>query len=233
MNVVRSAGGGGPGNNYKFENENATIIPTVRRPTCSIAELMRKTNFSKEEIRHLYRRFKQDCPSGEVSKTHFTTIFSTLFPGGGMFFFLYINECNPYSTIECFRYSTFVFRNIDRTNLGYIRFEDLIATLSILIHGSVKDRLSWIFDLYDLNKDGMLTKSELSQIVASIFQLMVPVGKLNFTSIAIAIEERTDHLFQNWDRSRTGFINKEDFLQYCLQKGNLNRINHCTRLPNV
>ncbi|CAF0832442.1 unnamed protein product [Rotaria sordida] len=216
MNVVRSAGGGGPGNNYKFENENATIIPTVRRPTCSIAELMRKTNFSKEEIRHLYRRFKQDCPSGEVSKTHFTTIFSTLFPGG-----------------ECFRYSTFVFRNIDRTNLGYIRFEDLIATLSILIHGSVKDRLSWIFDLYDLNKDGMLTKSELSQIVASIFQLMVPVGKLNFTSIAIAIEERTDHLFQNWDRSRTGFINKEDFLQYCLQKGNLNRINHCTRLPNV
>ncbi|CAF0978054.1 unnamed protein product [Rotaria sordida] len=200
MNVVRSAGGGGPGNNYKFENENATIIPTVRRPTCSIAELMRKTNFSKEEIRHLYRRFKQDCPSGEVSKTHFTTIFSTLFPGG-----------------ECFRYSTFVFRNIDRTNLGYIRFEDLIATLSILIHGSVEDRLSWIFDLYDLNKDGMLTKSELSQIVASIFQLMVPVGKLNFTSIAIAIEERTDHLFQNWDRSRTGFINKEDFLQYCLQ----------------
>ncbi|CAF0935378.1 unnamed protein product [Rotaria sordida] len=200
MNVVRSAGGGGPGNNYKFENENATIIPTVRRPTCSIAELMRKTNFSKEEIRHLYRRFKQDCPSGEVSKTHFTTIFSTLFPGG-----------------ECFRYSTFVFRNIDRTNLGYIRFEDLIATLSILIHGSVEDRLSWIFDLYDLNKDGMLTKSELSQIVASIFQLMVPVGKLNFTSIAIAIEERTDHLFRNWDRSRTGFINKEDFLQYCLQ----------------
>ncbi|CAF0978073.1 unnamed protein product [Rotaria sordida] len=180
--------------------KNATIIPTVRRPTCSIAELMRKTNFSKEEIRHLYRRFKQDCPSGEVSKTHFTTIFSTLFPGG-----------------ECFRYSTFVFRNIDRTNLGYIRFEDLIATLSILIHGSVEDRLSWIFDLYDLNKDGMLTKSELSQIVASIFQLMVPVGKLNFTSIAIAIEERTDHLFQNWDRSRTGFINKEDFLQYCLQ----------------
>ncbi|CAF3432177.1 unnamed protein product [Rotaria sp. Silwood1] len=200
MNVVRSAGGSGPGNNYKFENENATSIQPVRRPTCSIAELMRKTHFNKDEIRHLYRRFKQDCPSGEISKTHFSSVFSTLFPGG-----------------ECFRYATFVFRNIDRSNSGYIRFEDLIVTLSTLIHGSIEDRLSWTFDLYDINKDGVLTKTELSQIVASIFQLIVPVCKVNFTSIANAIEERTAELFQHWDTHRNGFVYKEDFLRYCLQ----------------
>ncbi|CAF4663102.1 unnamed protein product, partial [Rotaria socialis] len=100
---------------------------------------------------------------------------------------------------------------------GFIRFEDLIATLSILIHGSVEARLGWIFDLYDLNKDGMLTRTELSQIVASIFQLMVPVGKVNFASVASAIEERTDKLFQSWDKNGNGLVYKEDFLQYCLQ----------------
>ncbi|CAF3928239.1 unnamed protein product [Rotaria sp. Silwood2] len=178
----------------KKRAKNATTVQPVRRPTCSIAELMRKTNFSKDEIRHLYRRFKQDCPSGEVSKAHFSSVFSTLFPGGA-----------------------FVFRNIDRSNFGYIRFEDLIVTLSTLIHGSVEDRLGWIFDLYDINKDGMLTKMELSQIVASIFQLIIPVCKLNFTAVSNAIEERTDQLFQNWDTHRNGFVNKEDFLRYCLQ----------------
>jgi Ca2+-binding EF-hand superfamily protein len=63
-----------------------------------------------------------------------------------------------YSIIEYLRYSGFLFRNIDRSNTGFIRFEDLVVTLSILIKGSIEDRLSWIFDLYDLDKDGILTR---------------------------------------------------------------------------
>ena len=60
--------------------------------------------------------------------------------------------------IEYLRYSGFLFRNIDRLNTGIIRFEDLVVTLSILVHGSMEDRVSWIFDLYDLDKDGILTR---------------------------------------------------------------------------
>ena len=39
--------------------DSTPAAPPVYRPNCSIAELMRKTNFSKDEIRHLYRTFKQ------------------------------------------------------------------------------------------------------------------------------------------------------------------------------
>ena len=60
--------------------------------------------------------------------------------------------------LECYRYSVFLFRNIDRNNSGSIRFEDLAMTFSLLIYGSIEDRLTWIFDLYDLNKDGKLTR---------------------------------------------------------------------------
>jgi Ca2+-binding EF-hand superfamily protein len=60
--------------------------------------------------------------------------------------------------LECYRYSIFLFRNIDRSNTGTIRFEDLVTTFSLLMHGSVEDRLSWIFDLYDLNKNGKMTR---------------------------------------------------------------------------
>ncbi|CAF1344584.1 unnamed protein product [Adineta steineri] len=187
--------------------KNNSAISPISRPTCSITELMRKTNFSKDEIRHLYRTFKQDSPSGQVSKEHFASIIATLFPTG-----------------ECYRYSVFLFRNIDRSNSGTIRFEDLVATFAILIHGSIEDRLNWIFDLYDLNKDGKITRIELLQLVASVFQLIVPVCKLNYASITNAIEERTNQLFHNWDRNGNGLVYKEDFLQYCLQVDFINFI---------
>lgn len=44
---------------FFFRIENTPAIHPISRPTCSIAELMKKTKFSKEEIRHLYRTFKQ------------------------------------------------------------------------------------------------------------------------------------------------------------------------------
>ncbi|CAF1037324.1 unnamed protein product [Rotaria sordida] len=178
----------------------------ISRPTCSITDLMKKTNFSKEEIRHLYRTFKQDSPSGQVSKERFVSIFTTLFPTG-----------------ECYRYSVFLFKNIDRSNTNIIRFEDLITTYSLLIHGSIEDRLGWIFDLYDINKDGIITRMELFQLIASIFQLILPVGKLNYTPIINTIEQRTDELIHAWDIHENGFICKEDFIQYCLQNETIMR----------
>ncbi|CAF2827485.1 unnamed protein product [Rotaria sp. Silwood2] len=153
--------------------KSATPVHPISRPTCSITELMKKTNFSKDEIRHLYRTFKQDSPSGQVTKEHFASVFTTLFPTG-----------------ECYRYAIFLFQNIDRANTNIIRFEDLVTTFSLLVHGSIEDRLGWIFDLYDINKDGI----ELFQLAASIFQLIVPVSKLNYTPVINAIEERTDEL---------------------------------------
>lgn len=81
--------------------------------------------------------------------------------------------------LECFRYSSFLFRNIDRSNAGVIRFEDLIVTLSLLFHGSVEDRLSWAFDLYDLNKDGILTKMVKQKILFILIQNFFKILFLN------------------------------------------------------
>ncbi|CAM2707761.1 unnamed protein product [Rotaria socialis] len=150
------------------------------------------TSFKKKE--------ELDSPSGQVNREQFAIIFATLFPTG-----------------ESYRYSLYVFQNIDRLNTNIIRFEDMLATFSLLVYGSMKDRLGWIFDLYDLNKDGILTRPELFQLIASIFQLIIPIRKLDYRPTLNTIEERTDRLFRAWDVHDKGSINKEDFLQYCLQ----------------
>jgi len=45
-------------------------------------------------------------------------------------------------------------------------------TLSTLLRGSIYEKLRWTFKLYDLNGDGCITRSELSQIVLAIHELM-------------------------------------------------------------
>lgn len=53
-----------------------------------------------------------------------------------------------------------------------IKLQDLLVTLSTLLRGSVYERLRWTFKLYDLNGDGCISRSELSEIVQAIHELM-------------------------------------------------------------
>ena len=36
--------------------------------------------------------------------------------------------------------------------------QDFVAGLSVILRGTIDDRLNWAFNLYDLNKDGCITK---------------------------------------------------------------------------
>lgn len=42
--------------------------------------------------------------------------------------------------------------------LCFFLFQDFVFGLSIILRGTVNDRLNWAFNLYDLNKDGCITK---------------------------------------------------------------------------
>lgn len=40
--------------------------------------------------------------------------------------------------------------------------QDFVFGLSIILRGTINDRLNWAFNLYDLNKDGCITKEVIS-----------------------------------------------------------------------
>lgn len=42
--------------------------------------------------------------------------------------------------------------------LPYSSLQDFVSGLSIILRGTIDDRLNWAFNLYDLNKDGCITK---------------------------------------------------------------------------
>lgn len=44
-----------------------------------------------------------------------------------------------------------------RSRLRFFR-QDFVIGLSVLLRGTVQQKLKWAFNLYDINKDGYITK---------------------------------------------------------------------------
>lgn len=50
--------------------------------------------------------------------------------------------------------------------------QDFVIGLSVLSRGTIQDKLRWIFSLYDLDGDGVLTKDELYRMISAIYDLL-------------------------------------------------------------
>jgi len=72
--------------------------------------------------------------------------------------------------------------------------QDFVTNLSLIARGSLDDKLRWTFNLYDVDGDGVINKSEMMTIVSSIYSLM---GR--YTSPAISgctIRQHVDRIFE-------------------------------------
>ena len=58
------------------------------------------------------------------------------------------------------------------TSLFSILLQDMLVSLSTLLRGSTYERLKWTFTLYDLNKDGYITKQEVMNVMVAVHELM-------------------------------------------------------------
>ncbi|CAF1507685.1 unnamed protein product, partial [Adineta steineri] len=182
----------------------ALLPKQIRKVPKSIEEIVRITKFNKTEIRLLYKGFKQECPSGAVTEPEFQAIYSHFFPHG-----------------NCQNYTSFLFRVLDRRKRMYFTFEDYIQTLSILVRGSIKEKLHWIFRLYDIYDDGKLTKQTFETILRSIYDLLGSNIFIHQPITDETVEKHTNLLFEKLDVDHSGTINLDDFENYCLHNQQL------------
>uniref|UniRef100_A0A7M4F537 Potassium voltage-gated channel interacting protein 2 n=1 Tax=Crocodylus porosus TaxID=8502 RepID=A0A7M4F537_CROPO len=168
--------GGGRGDAPDSVEDELELATVCHRPE-GLEQLQEQTRFSRKELQVLYRGFKNECPSGLVTEESFKQIYSQFFPQG-----------------DSSTYAAFLFNAFDTDHDGSVSFEDFAAGLSIILRGSVDDRLSWAFNLYDLNKDGCITKEEMLDIMKSIYDMM---GKCTYPAMREeAPHEHVESFFQ-------------------------------------
>ncbi|XP_078421362.1 calsenilin-like isoform X3 [Cetorhinus maximus] len=185
-------------------SETDEELSAVRHQPEGLDELQARTKFSKNEIQSLYRGFKNECPSGMVDEKTFKAIYSQFFPQG-----------------DATTYAHFLFNAFDTDRSGAIRFEDFVIGLSVLLRGSIDEKLNWAFNLYDINKDGYITKEEMLAIIQSIYDMM---GR--YTSPILHQDTPFEHVekfFQKMDRNQDGVVTIDEFLQTCQKDENIMR----------
>ncbi|KAM6178595.1 calsenilin isoform 2-T2 [Rhynchocyon petersi] len=171
-------------------------LSTVRHQPEGLDQLQAQTKFTKKELQSLYRGFKNECPTGLVDEDTFKLIYSQFFPQG-----------------DATTYAHFLFNAFDADGNGAIHFEDFVVGLSILLRGTVHEKLKWAFNLYDINKDGYITKEEMLAIMKSIYDMM---GRHTYPILREdAPLEHVERFFQKMDRNQDGVVTIDEFLETC------------------
>ncbi|XP_078256853.1 Kv channel-interacting protein 4 isoform X7 [Rhinoraja longicauda] len=96
---------------------------------------------------------------------------------------------------------------------------DFVLGLSGLLRGTIQDKLKWAFNLYDINKDGFVTKEEMLDIMKSIYDMM---GK--YTYPVLREETPRQHVeifFQKMDKNKDGVVTIDEFIDTCQKDENI------------
>ncbi|OCT87819.1 hypothetical protein XELAEV_18021518mg [Xenopus laevis] len=174
------------------ELEMATVC---YRPE-GLEQLESQTNFNKSELQVLYRGFKNECPSGVVNEDTFKQIYSQFFPHG-----------------DASMYAHYLFNAFDAAQSGSVKFEDFVAALSVLLRGTIHEKLRWAFNLYDINKDGNINKEEMMNIVKAIYDMM---GKYTYPVVKEdAPKQHVEVFFQKMDKNKDGVVTLDEFIESC------------------
>ena len=91
---------------------------------------------------------QKDCPNGQLTRAKFLEVYSSFFPQG-----------------NAEKFCEHVFRTFDSDNSGKIDFKEFLLAINITSAGKPEQKLEWAFQMYDVNGDGTIEPSEMSEII--------------------------------------------------------------------
>ncbi|XP_077400208.1 Kv channel-interacting protein 4 isoform X2 [Vanacampus margaritifer] len=211
--------------------EDELELSAVRHRPEGLGQLEAQTRFSRKELQILYRGFKNECPSGVVNEETFKDIYAQFFPQGGLCFPLVgvdilfrATAVDSLSLSDASTYAHFLFNAFDTDHNGSVSFEDFVMGLSILLRGTIQEKLNWAFNLYDINKDGYITKEEMLDIMKAIYDMM---GKCTYPVLKEETpRQHVEVFFQKMDKNKDGVVTIDEFIDCCQNDENIMRSMH-------
>ncbi|KAL5104210.1 Calcium-binding protein NCS-1 [Taenia crassiceps] len=157
--------------------------------------LQKKTKMSPKELKDWYKRFCRQFPDGKMSRSEFAQVYSDFFPGG---------HSDAFADI--------VFNSFDTNRDGAVNFMEFTCALGIINNGSVEEKINWAFDLYDQDKNGVITLNELTTMLNALYKL---VGALDTSQLPpghLTPEQHAAAIFEKLDVNKDGTLSREEFV---------------------
>ncbi|KAM6950979.1 recoverin b [Aplochiton taeniatus] len=170
-------------------------------------DLKLNTKYSEEQLSTWYQTFLKECPSGRISKQQFEAIYATFFP-----------DADPKA------YARHVFRSFDSDSDGTLDFKEYIVALHMTSSGKSRQKLEWAFNLYDVDRNGTITKNEIHEIVKSIFNMISKEDQKILPEDENTPEKRTDKVWEFFGKNENDKITEGEFIQGVMDNKNILRL---------
>ncbi|KAK2894600.1 hypothetical protein Q8A67_011829 [Cirrhinus molitorella] len=149
------------------------------------------------ELYEWFRKFLNECPSGLITLHEFRRHF-----------------CNGTVGKESAEYAEQIFRTLDNNGDGVVDFREYVTAISMLIEGTTVEKLRWSFKLYDKDKDGAITRSEMLEIMQAVYKMSVAASLTK--PDPLTAEECTNRIFVRLDKDNNAIISQEEFIEGAL-----------------
>ena len=94
---------------------------------------------------------------------------------------------------------------------GYLSMREFINGLEIIVNGNQTDKMKFLFNVFDLNGDGLIDLEEMKMLLKCCME------DTPYVDTDQTMEELASYLFTNSDKDNSGDINFEE-LQNALKK---------------
>ncbi|CAF0741727.1 unnamed protein product [Didymodactylos carnosus] len=159
-----------------------------------IQVLITLTSFTREEVYEWHEKFLHDCPNGFMSRKQFVQMYKQLSPKG-----------------DAERFAKHVYRAFDLDKSGQVDFKEFIIGLSITSSNSTpKQKLQWIFNVFDIDGNGYLTRKECCEVVESIVRF-----NSNDENTEELAKQRMMKIFNESDGNKHDQLTLNDFIRGC------------------
>ncbi|XP_040277787.1 guanylyl cyclase-activating protein 2 [Bufo bufo] len=160
-----------------------------------LSEETDKVEIDVAELQEWYKKFVVECPSGTLFMHEFKRFFGVT------------------DNQEAADYVEHMFRAFDKNGDNTIDFLEYVAALNLVLRGKLEHKLKWTFKVYDKDGNGCIDKTELLEIVESIYNLkkVCRQGQEDRSPL-LSPEEVVDRIFLLVDENGDGQLSLDEFI---------------------
>ncbi|XP_053313583.1 guanylyl cyclase-activating protein 2 [Spea bombifrons] len=160
-----------------------------------LSEESNRVEIDVAELQEWYKKFVVECPSGTLFMHEFKRFFGVT------------------DNQEAADYVEHMFRAFDKNGDNTIDFLEYVAALNLVLRGKLEHKLKWTFKVYDRDGNGCIDKTELLEIVESIYNLKKVCRQGQDDRIPLlSPEEVVDRIFQLVDENGDGQLSLDEFI---------------------